>query len=579
MTDTVSKTHEVEKALRLYQQRKEILKLSSDKALDRILSSDTPADLVQSFPEQDFYFLIHDIGLEDCLPLLSLASDPQWEYIVDVEGWQKDHIDMRSLSKWFNRLLQASPQRFIQWFLKDKTEFVELYLLHNLHIIVREHDQDPSDFGEGYVTFDNVYYIKIPDAGAGYDSDKESGEQREAFLRRFIERLSAFDHTTFQNVLMEIQAILPTESEEEAYRMKTVRLAEKGFLSFEEAIGVYQAVAPGDVGKLGTKALSSAPGDELDAMALYPAGLIKRDNLFSTAIACIDSEDVLMQVQSEFAGLCNQIISADQNPIRYREQLSGIVKKACGYLSIGLHRLIGDESLSDRNRMASLIRTYPLIQIFRVGYGAALELKWKAQRWRKRCWFLKQGRSLGFWEEQWMGVLGGLFLKRPLYFDNYRTGGLYREFSSLDDIITTDATLSDIIALDDLFSEIPALNQPISEGFVTYKRLLLTLWARSEENLSEEFIPIPLTIFKRFYRKMFPKREGSDLSHGRRASIRMKESLLRWISVNSGLPPEDIGRRVGRVLEHLFDEIEAEYGHVSEEDLDPRYISFFYIGQ
>ncbi|RPJ10469.1 MAG: hypothetical protein EHM30_15740, partial [Desulfobacteraceae bacterium] len=65
----------------LLSQRKEIITLSSEKALDRILEAKHPAALIHSFPEQDFYFLVHDIGLNDSYELLALASDKQWDYI------------------------------------------------------------------------------------------------------------------------------------------------------------------------------------------------------------------------------------------------------------------------------------------------------------------------------------------------------------------------------------------------------------------------------------------------------------------------------------------------------------------
>jgi hypothetical protein len=71
----------------LARQRKAILSLTPEKALDAILDLPQSAALVHSLSEEDFYFLIHDIGIEDSLPLLRLASDKQWEYIVDLELW------------------------------------------------------------------------------------------------------------------------------------------------------------------------------------------------------------------------------------------------------------------------------------------------------------------------------------------------------------------------------------------------------------------------------------------------------------------------------------------------------------
>jgi hypothetical protein len=39
----------------------------------------------------------------------------------------------------------------------------------------------------------------------------------------------------------------------------------------------------------------------------------------------------------------------------------------------------------------------------------------------------------------------------------------------------------------------------------------------------------------------------------------------------------EISQKLGPSLENLFDEIEDEYGKVSRDDLDPRYIHLFLI--
>ncbi|MDX2509715.1 MAG: DUF6178 family protein, partial [Desulfobacterales bacterium] len=53
------------KELKLAQQREEILKLEPEAAVDSLLSSLQPATLIQSFPSQDLYFLMHSVGQED----------------------------------------------------------------------------------------------------------------------------------------------------------------------------------------------------------------------------------------------------------------------------------------------------------------------------------------------------------------------------------------------------------------------------------------------------------------------------------------------------------------------------------
>ena len=214
MTDDIDKKLAITRAENLTRQRKRILTLSAEQALDAILDSPQPAALVHSFSEEDFYFLIHDIGIEDSYPLLTLASDKQWEYIVDLEAWEKDRLELRSITKWFDLLFRVDPNRFIRWFLDQKLEFMEFYLYKNIEVKIRETDQDPSDFGDEFFTYDNTFYIRFLDDSFDRTPDEnrldeDIKEQREAFLFKLFEMLSAFNHVRFQKILLESSSTIP----------------------------------------------------------------------------------------------------------------------------------------------------------------------------------------------------------------------------------------------------------------------------------------------------------------------------------------------------------------------------------
>ncbi len=562
----------------LLQQRKKIVSMTPEKALNTILDAPHPAALIHSMPEEDFYFLIHDIGLEDSHPLLSLASDKQWEYIVDLEVWQKDRIELKSVTRWFDLLFKVDPNRFIRWFLGRQTEFMEFYLFKNIEVRIRETDQDPSEFGDEFFTYDDTFYVRFLDDTFDLEPGKrESGEtikeNRNTFLSNFFKTLAAFDHVKYQRVLLETSSVIPAESEEESYRLRNVRLAEKGFLPYEEAIGIYQPLKAEDFEKRSTKFTTADPDRKLLLpVPLYHAGMLEEENLFTDALKRIEIDDVYEQIQTEFAGLCNLIIAADKKTIRERDELQNIVKKACGYINVGLERLTQDNRAPDDDRCRVLISKHPLPDIFKVGYGLALELKWRAEKWREKSWFEKQGLLLSFWGEEWLGVLGGLLIKKPLFYDNYKTGMLYREFVSMEDIRVTEKALNEIVAFDDLLFLMAIEPEPVIDGFLTYKNFVLTLWARNYLGLSEGLLPLTLDEFKRFFNNLWA---GRDKPY--KTSLSMKESFLSWLSDSTGLTNHEISRKLGHTLENLFGEIESEYGKVSSKDLDPRNIHLFLI--
>ena len=564
----------------LREKRQELLALEPQAAMDRILQDPQPSALVHSFPEQDLYFLIHDIGPEDAGPLLSLASKRQWDHFVDLESWQKDRIHLPSVSRWLDLLLEADPNRFTEWFLKERLAFVEFFLYHNIEVRVREHDQDPSEFGQDYFSLDNTYFIRFIDQPADATENEIADAQRKKFITRLIERLADFNHHIYQGVLLEATHVIPTETEEDCYRWRNLRLAEKGFLPLDEAIGIYQPVKPQDLVHMSAKIIPS-PGDPESQFPVpqYPMRMLGESDNFTDALASIDSENLLNHLQSEFAHLCNRIVVADHKTIRDREELREIVRKACGYLSIGLQRLTESKEKVPRAQVASLITRHPLSQIFRVGFREALKLKWLAEKWLDRCWFAQRGLRLTFWGEQWLGVLGGLLIKKPLFYDNYKTGVLYREFLSLEDVKTTEKNLIQIRAVDDLLSLLSIdIDRPSAYGFLTFKNLMLTQWARYYLDLpSGKLKPVKLNEFKPFFEELLPDRVNGDSDRTRVVPAKMKTKFLDWLAAESGLKAHEITERVGQSLEYLFNEIENELGLVSAGDLDPRYIQLFLL--
>ncbi len=580
MTDDKADKKALERFEKLRAKRLQILALPPIKAMDSILEDPQPAALVHSLPEQDLYFLIHDIGVGDSLPLLALASNRQWEHIVDLEVWRKDQINIDSVSRWLSLLLEADPKRFIRWFLEEKLELIEFYLFRSIEVRVREHDQDPSDFGEGFVTLDDVYYIRILERPAANDQEDFTEKQRKEFISKFSEHLADYDHKLHQSVLLEATHVIPAETEEDCYHRRNVRLAEKGFLPFDEAIGIYQPIKPQDLAKQSAKLIShSADGPSLLPVPQYPIRMLKEDNHFTRALTAIEPRDVLTQIQAEFANLCNRIIVADHKTIRERKELREIVKKTCGYISIGLERLAAGKARIAPRKSAALITRYPLSQIFKVGFGSALNLKWRAEKWLSKCWFAPNGLRLTFWGEQWLGVLGGLLLKKPLYYDNYKTGVLYREFLSLDDIEAMEDIFNQVKAVDDLLSLMPIdLERPSSYGFLTYKNLILTLWAGHCLKLPvKKLKPLDPKKFIPFLENLLPGQPDSGTANPRKVPAVMKSRFLDWLAANTGLKDFEITERLGGTLENLFEEIENELGNVNVDDLDPRYVQLFLL--
>lgn len=572
------RTH-ADRLRQLADERRRILSGSAEHAKAAILGHPQPAALVHSFPEEDLHFLIHDIGPADALPLVALASNRQWDYFLDMEVWNKDQLNYQQAVTWLQLMLQADPDRLVKWCFDEKLEFLEMVLFRNIELRVREADQAPSDLGDGFFTDDDTFYVRFVDYPVATPEEETVKRRRDEMLSQLLRRLSLFDHPRYQGLLLEAASVIPGEIEEELFRLRNVRLGEKGFLPFYEAVGVYQPLRPGDLATRGKKAMPPVSPEGVPfPVPQFTDTFLEGDSLFVRALKTIRDAHVVQQLQIELASLCNQVISADQTVIRGRDQLKAVVAKVAGYLSIGLEVMTENAGGVLEMEASARLRRHLLVDIFRTGFAGALQLKWRAGRWRRKSWCQAQQVALTFWDEAWLGLLGGLLIDAPKFYDPSSTGSNYRDFQTQDEIRATGRSLDQVAAIDGLLADMDTPMAGIEEErLVTYKNLLLTLWARASLKLppmdgQTRSIAVPLSDFRHFFKALWTDRQGFRVIGDEK-----KANFLHWAARASGQPPADLSDRLGRVFEALFDELENELAPVRSGNLDPRHVHLFLL--
>ncbi len=441
--------------------------LSGSSALNMILDHDNPGALVRNMTKIDLFWLIKKVGEDDSHPLLSLASTEQWQYIMDMETWDRDHLNKVATFDWLNRLLKADPERLIQYLYgEDGNLLAHLFFTGILDVRIKEDD----DFmpPEGFISFDSQYYIGI--------GDKENAQDIEQLLKN----MALSDHNRFQALMLGLQGTIPAEIEEELYRIKGVRLAEEGYLPFEEAVSVYAYQNADLLKKDSSEYILDTPGDE-DTRAIVPITpfiAVQEENLFAVAASGIRDYLVLDRLRLEFAGLCNQIFSADGTGFETIDDLIKICKKAGGYISAGLEKLSG----GDIGTAEDFLKNHPLITIFRTGFSQALELRWKAERWIKTSWFDRMDLGNEFWGDEWGGILDGVLFLKPMLFSEKKEKASYRDFASLDEIEQTGIAVNRMIILDKLLGAVIPdryMDQLAQEEIdLNFYKVLFTFWLR-----------------------------------------------------------------------------------------------------
>ena len=376
---------------------RELNTLSGNKILDRLLEMENPRETVHSLSSGDFYWLVKKIGDEDCMPLLALASTDQWQYLIDLEIWKRDRVDVAHSWDWLKRLQQADFGRLIKWLLNKGETFTYYHLFRSIELIVIGDDDEAYTLPEGFFSLDGNVYIRV------IDSDHQ--ETIESIIREIARQ----DLARYQALVLGLGGLLPAETEEKMYRMKNVRLAEHGFLPHEEAVSIYAPLEPEDLGMRKEKRLNDVVvDDEVRAMVpLSPFVRAEANNILTEGLHGNADPAFLDRIRLEFAGLSNQLLVADGLLNPELDVLIGSCRKAASYLNLALERLGG----RDLSKAQEVLRKHSLVELFRVGFGLALKVKWEAERWVKESWFYDQGLDVDFWAERWGGVLGGLLAK------------------------------------------------------------------------------------------------------------------------------------------------------------------------
>ena len=138
------------------------------------------------------------------------------------------------------------------------------------------------------------------------------------------------------------------------------------------------------------------------------------------------------------------------------------------------------------------------------------------------------------------------------------------------DIEVTETRLDEARGFDALLSFMDPEMEPLEEGFLTHKSLILTLFARSSLGLGEGFAPIPMEPFRSFFQGLWSEDGKGGIL------LSAKSDFLDWLAGATGLTPLEISGKIGSGLEALFNEVEEEYGNVPSHALDPRFITLFH---
>ena len=544
-----------------------------------IILAENPEELVRALPEDEVYWTVKEIGLEDALPIISHLSFEQLQYNMDIDCWTKDLIDMAAVTRWFKVLLRCREEQVLEWVSRADERFLNFAFkkLFNVYRLSDDIDlSEASDLLPSW-TIDGLYYFQFAD------------EEARMVAIPFLHLLYRSDSKYFYFLMENTRWVSAIELEEDVLRMRQRRMAEQGFPELDEAWQVYQPLSLKEMKELQERGHRRLPVQETSPSThqwlRYRFTLDTRNRFVHAALKHIEDPHIAAKVQQEIISLANTVMIADCIAVREHQDKQAAFSKVMGYVSIGLDYV----SRHDAEAAVRLLEETPAFLLFRAGYSQALDLRSRALGICRELRDIHPRLQQDFFGTPWGEMIAGLTRSRPLFFEGIivEAGSSdFREFETTDDIDAArqalDAAAMIKRVLFDCFglaaagviadSVSGASNADISE--IRAQQLFNTVFARHILYGTTDLAPVTAAELRQFLSGIF-----STAEHAEAASAVMATSLLsdtmdwlqrQYVLADDAMPA--LQSFVQNCLNLLAQECGALAGAV---EIDTRYISAF----
>ncbi len=329
------------------------------KRIDALLSLDDAEGAIAALTPNDIFELVHEVGFNDAAELIALATPVQIQGCLDLDGWNKDELDIAPLRPWLSALMDAGFEKLGQVWEKLDTELRALILQRSVKVYDISLDEAPADDNDEplYPTPDRVFVLELT-------GDDES----QRFIMRLVEDLYRADPALARHSIMSSREP-PAELEEYSYRWRAGRLADIGYVDFYDALDLFRPLEADQV-KIG-----EGTGDRLidDAVSRLPLVVVEEilgRSFLARAIALVDDRVAAERLESALVVLVNKVLAAG----RAKPGQADVVRRGALYatstLSLGLETVSG----RDLERARQALLSVNLVRLFRVGYTVTLKL-------------------------------------------------------------------------------------------------------------------------------------------------------------------------------------------------------------
>ena len=330
------------------------------KKIDALLSSDDAPAAIAALSPTEVFELVHEVGFEDAQSLIEYATPQQIQGCFDLDAWNKDQLDVQPLKSWIAALVEVGFEKVGEVFANLDAELRTLILQRQVVVYDTTQNEGPDENSDAaiYETPDRFFLVELTG-----DDDSQR------LTQRLIEDLYRADIGLARNILMSARSEPPAELEEMAYRWRSGRLADLGYVDFYEALDLFRPLTPDQV-SIGENSQDKAIDDETPRLPIAVAEEVLGRSFLARAMASIDDDAEAERLESALMVLVNKVLAAG----RAKPGQSEVVRRGALYatatLSLGLETI----ARGDLARARDALHTIALSRLFRLGYTTTQRL-------------------------------------------------------------------------------------------------------------------------------------------------------------------------------------------------------------
>ena len=527
--------------------------------LHYLLLLKNPEPIVQQLPGLEIFLTVKEVGEKDALPLISLTTPEQFQFLLDLDLWKKDALNSEKTLHWLEILLETGERKIAQFIHSAGPEFMTLLLKPFLRVTTLEGEPVEVEEQAPHFTLDQYYFVRF------------IGKGTREILEPFLKIFSLIDTEAYRRLMEGFNSEIESELEETAYRLRNGRLAEFGFPEFEEALEIYRFVHPDSPIFNERTAPAESPMESRKSQAAFYLIFLDEAPFFSSILAKIDNPLEQDRVKVEMAALCNKAMIAEAMDLSDPKEIERISKKVFHYLNMGLQYL----SREEETRALDILHFLPLQKLFQCGVSLTLLLKRKAETLLRGRWFEGDRENLILLDSPYLERFEGVLKKRPELHRKEKA----EDFKDLRDLRETEDLLCIVTAAVDFLEKQLGVSprslkkldlgecHPQDWREMTLSTLFLTAIANQVLKGSFRFEAIERARLNDLFSLIFERDEQ------RKAVIRMeiKRSLKdRFDSIESD---EDKRNHLLAFRDFCLDLLEEEFGNIHPgEEIDPRFL-------